>query len=249
MVGQHELHTKLNSLLELPKSLILVGDKGCGKHTFVKLIADRFQYELIDFSDVDKEQIEKLYEIVTPAIYLIAEPNEKKQSTLLKLLEEPPVNVYLIVLTTSVNHLLPTVVNRCQIWSFSPYDLFELMQFTENKELIKIANTPGKILAYTDFDFDYYISLADKIVKHISRAQWSNLFKLTEVFDYKSNAIDLFIPLLQHQLFSEYKESNEEKLYKKYFLVKQLQNSLTNVNNVDKQKLFESAIFGMKLCN
>ena len=44
MIGQKKLQDKLNSLSinDFPKSLILQGELGCGKHTFCKLIEEKF---------------------------------------------------------------------------------------------------------------------------------------------------------------------------------------------------------------
>ena len=37
------------------------------------------------------------------------------QNAMLKFLEEPPIDTYVILTTTNLNSLLPTVVSRCQI--------------------------------------------------------------------------------------------------------------------------------------
>jgi hypothetical protein len=51
--------------------------------------------------------------------------NIQSQNALLKILEEPPPNTYLILLTTKPQSLLPTILSRCQIISLkttSPKD-------------------------------------------------------------------------------------------------------------------------------
>ena len=39
---------------------------------------------------------------------------------LLKILEEPPVNTYFILITSSIQAILPTIISRCQISNLSP---------------------------------------------------------------------------------------------------------------------------------
>ena len=39
---------------------------------------------------------------------------------LLKILEEPPVNTYFILITSSIHAILPTIISRCQISNLSP---------------------------------------------------------------------------------------------------------------------------------
>lgn len=43
---------------------------------------------------------------------------KEAQNALLKTLEEPPTNTFLILTTTSVNKLLPTIISRCQVLEF-----------------------------------------------------------------------------------------------------------------------------------
>ncbi len=46
--------------------------------------------------------------------------NEESQNALLKLLEEPPPNSVLILISQEPQHLLPTIISRCQEVKFSP---------------------------------------------------------------------------------------------------------------------------------
>lgn len=51
---------------------------------------------------------------------------------LLKILEEPPINTYFILITNSVQDLLPTIISRCQISNLGPVDHEEHKQFLES---------------------------------------------------------------------------------------------------------------------
>ena len=52
-----ENQRKLNAILEnltmstLPRSLILLGDRGCGKHTLVKELSEKLSLEVVDITD------------------------------------------------------------------------------------------------------------------------------------------------------------------------------------------------------
>ncbi len=46
--------------------------------------------------------------------------NEAASNSILKLLEEPPPQTILILTTSRINQLLPTIVSRCQVVSFGP---------------------------------------------------------------------------------------------------------------------------------
>ncbi len=53
---------------------------------------------------------------------------------LLKILEEPPLNCYFIIVTKSLNDMLPTIKSRCQISSLSPIPTELLEQKIKNEQ-------------------------------------------------------------------------------------------------------------------
>ena len=54
------------------------------------------------------------------------------QNKLLKLLEEPPNDTFFILVTESLNSLLPTIISRCQISNLIPVNFDEHKYFLEN---------------------------------------------------------------------------------------------------------------------
>ena len=54
------------------------------------------------------------------------------QNKLLKLLEEPPNDTFFILVTESLNSLLPTIISRCQISNLIPVNFNEHKYFLEN---------------------------------------------------------------------------------------------------------------------
>ena len=51
---------------------------------------------------------------------------------LLKILEEPPVNTYFILITNSLQEVLPTIISRCQISNLIPVNYDNHKIFLEN---------------------------------------------------------------------------------------------------------------------
>ena len=62
---------------------------------------------------------------------------------MLKFIEEPLKNSYIIILAESTNQLLPTIYNRCQVMTFAPYSIDELRNFTQDELVLSVARTPG----------------------------------------------------------------------------------------------------------
>ncbi len=61
------------------------------------------------------------------------------QNALLKLLEEPPNNTYIILTTTNSETLLPTIHSRCQIVTLKDYKKETISEFSEKLDFTKIT--------------------------------------------------------------------------------------------------------------
>lgn len=84
-----------------------------GKNTFIGIDTIR---------ELKKEAGYRLYE-GQKKVFIIAEAEELRPeaaNALLKLLEEPPQNLKLILVTANLHKLLPTIKSRCQMLRFSP---------------------------------------------------------------------------------------------------------------------------------
>jgi DNA polymerase III subunit delta' len=86
--------------------------------------------------------------------------NEEAANCFLKTLEEPPPRSVLLLIATSAERLLPTIVSRCQVIPFQPLaekDVKELVmaQGLEDKSLLQrlvrlSGGSPGQALALAD---------------------------------------------------------------------------------------------------
>ena len=114
-------------------------------------------------------------------IYIINEAekmNVQAQNALLKTLEEPPEYAVIIILTTNVDALLPTIVSRCVVLNMKPVDdelvkefLMEYVQVPDYKAEVCAAFARGnlgkaKILANSE-EFDKIKTEAIALLKHI----------------------------------------------------------------------------------
>lgn len=77
-------------------------------------------------------------------------------NSLLKFIEEPSSQSYMILLTSDDNKILPTIKSRCQIYHFP-----KQIQYLENKLMLEgILRTQAVILSQITSDVDQAISLA-----------------------------------------------------------------------------------------
>ena len=112
MIGQSKLLNKLNNFTvdSFPRSIILLGERGCGKHTIVKYIQENIiKFPVMDVTqNISNEYIDNIYRNPNPAIYVIDlnEFTEKEQNVLLKFVEEPLLNSFIILLAESKTNIL-----------------------------------------------------------------------------------------------------------------------------------------------
>lgn len=234
MIGQKNLLEKLNkySIDTFPRTILLLGEKGSGKHLIVNYIKENIvKLPIIDLTEIlSYETLDNIYRKPNPIIYLINLSNltEKNQNVLLKFIEEPLNNSFIILIAESVFNLLNTIVNRCFILELDKYSVEDLnlviaqnnLSFNNKDDLLKIVRTPGQLINLNGNDevFD----LCDKIINKIHLANYANVLTISSKINYKDNYdkydIDLLFDTLLYKLFSKYKEEDNKKSYQMYLL-------------------------------
>ncbi|MBO5712269.1 MAG: hypothetical protein J6R47_05460 [Acholeplasmatales bacterium] len=235
------------SLDDFPRSLMLIGERGSGKHLLCNYICQRFNLESLDITeDISLDLIDKINERVTPYLYIIKinSLNIKDENTILKLLEEPLKNAYLVLLTETTNGILPTILNRCQPWRLQNYSKEFLKSFLkeDNPDLLNIATTPGQILQMQGNNFkDMYI-LCDKIINKIAEASIPNILTISNKIGFKDEKdklnYQLTLLLIKELLCKYYRDYSDIRYLKGYSILNQLLKDLKNAT-IDPKPLFD----------
>lgn len=238
-IGQEKLVQDLTSftLQTLPHTLLLTGPSGCGKHTLVNsVIAPYYKLQVLDITDrISLETIDTIYTAPTTMFYTIdlTKTTEKEQNILLKLIEEPRDNCYLILFCSNVHNLLPTIKNRCIEYRFKPYSFKELLSFNKNvneKIVENICETPGDVLLINTQNLESLQNLCKKIIYNMKQANYSNAMSIVDKLNYSDEydkySLDLFMKVLLFQIVEEYANKNVDKLFTMYNIVSQIQKKL-----------------------
>lgn len=251
------LFEKVNTLTldTLPRTLMLLGEYGCGKKMLVEKIGKVLNIETEDITDnLSLELIDDITQRVHPKIYTI-DGNKltvRTENVILKFLEEPLKNAYIILLAESRASLLQTVLNRCQVWEFEQYDENFLRGFITTDcdvdKLLLVANTPGKVIEYQTYPIEQMYALAAKIFLNVEKANFANTLTLSKYIAFKNEQdrydFNLFTDILLvvcREMYSDKLVSSD--VYEKVY-------SLCNhkrVLNVDKKALFEHFLIELKL--
>jgi len=104
--------------------------------------------------------------IIDPADLL----NASSANAMLKALEEPPENSYLILVTRKLQAILPTVRSRCQSYAFSPLSLNELRRFDPSCDELILRWCRGSIGLLKSLDASTLIPQREVILNFIETA-------------------------------------------------------------------------------
>ena len=137
MVGQKALLNTIDMQIKnktFPKFSIIVGESGSGKHTLVKHIHKTFGKGLLaeygpSVSDV-RNAIEKAYTVQGDLLFCVFYDADRMsmaaKNAMLKVVEEPPENVYFILTLESLSNTLDTIKSRGQVYNMQPYTPTEI---------------------------------------------------------------------------------------------------------------------------
>lgn len=138
-------------------------------------------------------------------IYIMNEAEKmtvQAQNALLKTLEEPPAYAVILLLTTHVDALLPTILSRCVVLNMKPVQdnlvkkyLMETMQIPDYKAQVCVAFARGnigraKLLASSE-EFENIKEEAITLLKYINEMEISEIvLAIKKITDYKIDIND-----------------------------------------------------------
>lgn len=138
-------------------------------------------------------------------IYIINEAEKmtvQAQNAILKTLEEPPEYAIILLLTTNVNSLLPTILSRCVVLNMKPVAdslvrkyLMEEMQIPDYKAEVCVAFARGNIgkarLLASSEDFENVKGEAVSLLKYIQDMELHEIMAaIKKINDYKLEVND-----------------------------------------------------------
>lgn len=258
MIGQDKLISKIANINSdtLPHSLILLGEKGSGRHTIFNMIVNKMCLPYFDITDkLSHELIDEIYLKVEPIIYLIDADaiTVKESNMILKLVEEPLKNAFIIFIGKNKASILPTILNRCQIWELERYTDEQLRYFLtticdnypDYFEMIEYCNTPGQLLCAIQHGvhvFQDIKHLCNLFIDHVKTANFSNTLTIgnrisfdgcTDKWDY-----DMFVNILIKEIKRRIVDNPSNQLYDMYAYTLTLLKD-GNTPHVNRQHLFD----------
>jgi DNA polymerase-3 subunit gamma/tau len=169
VVGNEAVVESIRSLFKrdkenIPHAFLFHGPRGCGKTTMGRIVGNLLgcpEEEIQEYNTANLRGIETVRDIAEKCpyatlsgnirVYILDEVHRQTkdaQNALLKLLEEPPEDVYFILCTTEPESLLPTVSGRCHSYlmkSLKPTEMTTLIDRILEKEKFNSKEYPTTI--------------------------------------------------------------------------------------------------------
>ena len=234
-----------------PRSLLIIGEKSCGKSEAIQLISSKLKLVELDITEqISLDYIMSMYEKPEPYLYVIdgTKITIKEQNMLLKMVEEPLKNAFIVIKCEASNQILNTIYNRCQKLIFNPFTQEELSEFCDDPFILELAKTPGQIIAFKNSPIKDIIELCEKIIDKIGCANISNVLTIGDKLAFKQEKdkfdVDIFSSILIYSLNKRIHQSQELKYFDLYKLVSQW-NIDRKAPTVLQQNLFENYLVKM----
>lgn len=247
MIGQERLLKNVRRLIKankFPRFCIFCGPEGSGKKEMFQYIREQFDNSqtssMENIFSVYGKTVDDVRQLIvdsnklagTNHVCLIPDADDMStpaKNALLKVTEEPPKNVYIIMTLIDVNNTLETIRSRATILLMQPYLPSQLQEYADLKgyknDIIKAVDaceTPGEIDLLYSYNIEEFFNFVNKTVDNISTVNGANVFKLADQLKLKEDAtgydLKLFFKLFIKICYDRY-TSTGENYYMKGMLV------------------------------
>jgi len=204
MIGQKELIKLVKSQIknkDFPRFSIIVGARGSGKKSLTDIITKTMKLNYSYRSGIAVSQvrdaISQMYKSVDTTVFTFYDADEmsvQAKNALLKVAEEPPHNVHIIMTVTDLNNVLSTIKSRAFIYRMEPYSPKDLIKYaseygkTMNGKLITdLCETPGDVNMLHDCNAQALYNYATLTVDNIAEVSDANALKLGSKIAFKDD--------------------------------------------------------------
>ena len=267
MFGQIKNRQLIDSWIinnKVPKFFIIQGSKGSGKKELANYFAEKMNLPKMYFEpniDGVRDMITMAYTQNYPILMVLPDCDKLSiagQNSLLKIIEEPPKNTYIIV-TTNSDILLPTIKSRGNTILMEDYTVEELTEFAKDIKQdtdldikLQVVTNPGELLILSTQNFAAIRTCCENILNNISKANIGSTLKITsklcltekdkdnkDLFD-----LSLFMNTLSYVFYNAYLNDKTQKYYKSFDIILHAKKLLSK--NLNKQYILDNMLLKLR---
>lgn len=268
MIGQEQLLNTIDMQIKehkYPRFSILVGPSGGGKKLIAKHIAKELDAQIVNSEGKveDVRQIIKLANstfITTVYVFTDVEKmSSNAENALLKFLEEPPNNAYVILTTQSEYSLLDTIRSRGVIYHLNPYTPEEIEDYlmwyiplpqTNIEEFIRLftdlCETPGDVKLLASMNAEDFYNYVELVVDNIDSVIGANALKIGGKIALKSDDSDKYDLRMFFRAFIDICLKKRDVLHAKWIEVTNRYLRQLSIKGINKSMLFDSWVLDIR---
>lgn len=266
MIGQTNLKSRVHSAYrwnKLPHFLVFVGERGSGKKTFVKWLANDIGAELVNVGtgvEAIRDAVMQSYKIDQKAVYLFADGDtmsSASRSALLKATEEAPKNAYYILTVSDISRVTEALRSRACVFAMDSYSLAELSEFvgddTEHLDMyINTCNNAYEVSLLKKYGVEKFLDFVKTVVDNIADVEGSNALKITQKIAFKDEDegydAKIFLQAFRAECIQRAMKSDGEESSRYISWIKATNGAINDmkIQSIDKQHVFDMWIFDVR---
>lgn len=236
--GQERLLNEIDSynIDTFPTTSLIVGEPGSGKNLVVEYIASKLHLNKVNITDLIGNEI---YHLIEPTLVYVDIDNTSisDQNRLLKVVEEPPTGVFIVLMVSDKDNLIETLLSRCHEFKLDRYDAEFLRNFVvgdDHSFSLEIGTTPGDIIRLNSIDLEKLTSICYEVLDGIGLLRAIELVEEIEKYD-----VDIF---LKAMLAVEFKDSGrrDPDTMTKYMRITADTLKISKNKTIDRSKILSS---------
>lgn len=210
-IGQEELKDYFLTSPKIetfPGCMLVIGEPGSGKKTFVRYLAQEYGMEVIEFNKAKVDDIRIAIELALTlqrhTIFLFSNADYMTlgaQNALLKLAEEPYPKTHIVMTVADMEYMLPTIISRCHSVNIREYSKQDLAYFNRDQRILEVCRTPGDIIKMEQVGAAEVYQFAFKVYENIDKISTLNAFAIAKNVSFEEGKpgipVDLFVRVLQ----------------------------------------------------
>lgn len=269
MIGQRVLLERIGGQIErkkFPRFSILIGEKGSGKKTMAKDIAQMLGampvLAGIKAEDI-REIIDVSYRVTDTVVYIIADCDNMSGASanaLLKVTEEPPQNAYFILTCENEENLLSTIRSRGVTYMLEPYTYDDKCDYLDTCEkrpkeddvefVLEVASNIGEIEQLLNMDINAFRDYVTLVIDNIAEVSDSNSFKIGDKVALKDEdnkySVKLFWKAFNSVCVDRMRNGNDPLMYARAIGVTGDYAQQLNIRGINKQMLFDNWLIAIR---